>query len=132
MGTDKLDTSIPSKESNWVVLRGFCFIKFWIIVKYINFLKYIYFELSKIFESKNFFVLGWCKKKKNMAEQWHIEASKVSKRTSNPIRQIVDGMKVKPNPEKELVSLSIGSFLFSSFPFEFLFPFLLFNVLVFQ
>ena len=36
------------------------------------------------------------------------EASSVAKNTSNPIRNIVDRSKVTPNPEKEIISLSLG------------------------
>lgn len=36
------------------------------------------------------------------------EASSVAKNTSNPIRNIVDASKIVPNPEKELISLSLG------------------------
>ena len=42
-------------------------------------------------------------------EGWHVAPSLVSQRTSNPIRAIVDGMKVKPNPDLEMISLSIGN-----------------------
>ncbi|KAI9291556.1 tyrosine aminotransferase [Neoconidiobolus thromboides FSU 785] len=39
---------------------------------------------------------------------WDIKITEVAKRTYNPIRQVVDGMKVAPNPEKKVISLSIG------------------------
>ncbi|RUP51823.1 tyrosine aminotransferase [Jimgerdemannia flammicorona] len=39
---------------------------------------------------------------------WHIPASQVAQRTLNPIRQIVDHMKIAPNKDKEMISLSIG------------------------
>lgn len=39
---------------------------------------------------------------------WSCEASAVSKRTVNPIRQIVDTMKIVPHPEKQMIALSIG------------------------
>ncbi|KAI9091884.1 pyridoxal phosphate-dependent transferase [Phlyctochytrium arcticum] len=39
---------------------------------------------------------------------FNIKASKVSLRTRNPIREIVDNLKVKPNPEKEFISLALG------------------------
>lgn len=39
---------------------------------------------------------------------WTVPASLASKRTTNPIRQIVDTMKVKPNPNKEMISLALG------------------------
>jgi tyrosine aminotransferase len=37
-----------------------------------------------------------------------IKASKVSLRTRNPIRQIVDNLKVNPNPSKTFISLALG------------------------
>ncbi|KAI8907200.1 pyridoxal phosphate-dependent transferase [Gorgonomyces haynaldii] len=37
-----------------------------------------------------------------------IQASTVALRTKNPIRDIVDKMKVVPNPEKEFISLALG------------------------
>ncbi|KAJ3302142.1 hypothetical protein HDV03_005378 [Kappamyces sp. JEL0829] len=37
-----------------------------------------------------------------------IPASIVSQRTRNPIRQIVDNLKVHPNPDKEFISLALG------------------------
>ncbi|XP_003227448.2 tyrosine aminotransferase [Anolis carolinensis] len=39
---------------------------------------------------------------------WAVRASEMSKRTFNPIRAIVDSMKVEPHPQKPLISLSIG------------------------
>ncbi|KAJ3021762.1 hypothetical protein HKX48_007837 [Thoreauomyces humboldtii] len=45
-----------------------------------------------------------------MVEQttFNIKPSVVSMRTRNPIRAIVDNMKVKPNPEKDFISLALG------------------------
>jgi tyrosine aminotransferase len=37
-----------------------------------------------------------------------IQTSIVALRTKNPIRQIVDNLKVNPNPEKEFISLALG------------------------
>jgi tyrosine aminotransferase len=37
-----------------------------------------------------------------------IKASKVSLRTRNPIRAIVDSLKVQPHPDKEFISLALG------------------------
>ncbi|XP_033104303.1 tyrosine aminotransferase-like [Anneissia japonica] len=39
---------------------------------------------------------------------WNIRSSEAAKNTVNPIRIIVDGMKLEPNPKKHLISLSIG------------------------
>jgi len=32
----------------------------------------------------------------------------MAKHTDNPIRKIVDGMKLTPNPDKDMIALSIG------------------------
>lgn len=40
--------------------------------------------------------------------KWTIASSHMAKRTFNPIRTVVDGMKLEPNPDKDLISLSIG------------------------
>ena len=37
-----------------------------------------------------------------------IQASRSARNTINPIRRIVDRMKISPNPAKEMISLSIG------------------------
>lgn len=39
---------------------------------------------------------------------WNVESSNIAKNTFNPIRSIVDGMKLTPNPEKDMIALSIG------------------------
>lgn len=39
---------------------------------------------------------------------WKVPASIISKRTSNPIRAIVDHIKVKPNANKSMISLALG------------------------
>lgn len=39
---------------------------------------------------------------------WNVQASKRSMRTINPIRNLIQNMKVEPNPDKELIKLSIG------------------------
>ena len=39
---------------------------------------------------------------------WAVESSVVSKRVVNPIRRIVDTMKIVPHPEKPMIALSIG------------------------
>lgn len=44
-----------------------------------------------------------------MASEWKtIRAADRAMRTTNPIRAIVDNLKSKPNPEKKVISLSIG------------------------
>lgn len=37
-----------------------------------------------------------------------VAASLVAQRTRNPIRQIVDNLKVVPNPDKDFISLALG------------------------
>uniref|UniRef100_A0A8C4QL11 Tyrosine aminotransferase n=1 Tax=Eptatretus burgeri TaxID=7764 RepID=A0A8C4QL11_EPTBU len=41
-------------------------------------------------------------------QQWNVRASIQAKQTFNPIRSIVDGIKICPNSSKEFISLSIG------------------------
>lgn len=44
-----------------------------------------------------------------MSDAWlPIQASRSAQNTINPIRRIVDRMKIAPNPSKEVISLSIG------------------------
>lgn len=40
--------------------------------------------------------------------RWNVRASEMAKNTLNPIRAIVDGMKLTPNPDKPMIALSIG------------------------
>ena len=41
-------------------------------------------------------------------KRWEVPASSMAKKTFNPIRSIVDHMKIEPNPEKEMIKLSLG------------------------
>jgi len=41
-------------------------------------------------------------------EEWRVNASIVAKNTFNPIRNILETMSIAPNPEKKMISLSIG------------------------
>ncbi|XP_065776618.1 tyrosine aminotransferase isoform X2 [Muntiacus reevesi] len=50
-------------------------------------------------------VLGKVKSRK---ARWSVRPSDMSNKTFNPIRAIVDNMKVKPNPNKTMIALSIG------------------------
>lgn len=52
-------------------------------------------------------------KLKATMKRWNVHASEMSKNTLNPIRAIVDGMKLTPNPEKPMIALSIGTVLFA-------------------
>ncbi|KAL0968220.1 hypothetical protein UPYG_G00263970 [Umbra pygmaea] len=47
-------------------------------------------------------------KLKSRRQRWNIRPSKMSINTLNPIRSIVDGMTLTPNPEKPMIALSIG------------------------
>ncbi|MEQ2243846.1 hypothetical protein ILYODFUR_011026 [Ilyodon furcidens] len=47
-------------------------------------------------------------KTKSRRQRWEVKPSEMAKNTLNPIRAIVDGMKLTPNPEKPMISLSIG------------------------
>lgn len=49
-------------------------------------------------------------KMKGRRARWNVKPSDMSNKTFNPIRAIVDNMKVKPNPNKTVISLSIGKF----------------------
>lgn len=39
---------------------------------------------------------------------WNVRPSKIAANTVNPIRSIVDNLHINPNPEKQVISLSIG------------------------
>ncbi|CAG5958381.1 unnamed protein product [Menidia menidia] len=47
-------------------------------------------------------------KPKSRRQRWEVKASEMAKNTLNPIRAIVDGMKLTPNPDKPMIALSIG------------------------
>ncbi|KAL0849335.1 hypothetical protein ABMA28_013650 [Loxostege sticticalis] len=39
---------------------------------------------------------------------WEVRASALARNTHNPIRSIVENLQVEPNPEKQLIALSVG------------------------
>lgn len=43
-------------------------------------------------------------------QSWNVEATSFAKNTINPIRNIVERLKLEPNPEKYMIPLSIGKF----------------------
>ena len=43
-----------------------------------------------------------------MKEEWRVPSSIVSKRTVNPIREVVSSMRATPNFNKEHISLALG------------------------
>uniref|UniRef100_A0A8C5FZ78 Tyrosine aminotransferase n=1 Tax=Gouania willdenowi TaxID=441366 RepID=A0A8C5FZ78_GOUWI len=47
-------------------------------------------------------------KAKSRRQMWDVKPSEMAVNTLNPIRAIVDGMKLTPNPEKPMIALSIG------------------------
>ena len=47
-------------------------------------------------------------KRRKVRHSWNVQSSAIAKKTFNPIRSIVDGMKLTPNPEKDMIALSIG------------------------
>ncbi|CAD5123931.1 DgyrCDS12239 [Dimorphilus gyrociliatus] len=48
------------------------------------------------------------KKCSRSTDSWNLEVSTIAKNTFNPIRALVDQMKLTPNPEKSMIALSIG------------------------
>uniref|UniRef100_A0A672ZQ99 Tyrosine aminotransferase n=1 Tax=Sphaeramia orbicularis TaxID=375764 RepID=A0A672ZQ99_9TELE len=47
-------------------------------------------------------------KAKSRRQRWEVKPSDMANNTLNPIRAIVDGMKLTPNPDKPMIALSIG------------------------
>ena len=45
---------------------------------------------------------------RNISDGWNVRASARSLRTVNPIRNLVQNIDVEPNPEKDLIKLSVG------------------------
>jgi tyrosine aminotransferase len=43
--------------------------------------------------------------------QWQVISSNTAQNTHNPIRDIVENLRLEPNPEKPMIALSIGEFL---------------------
>lgn len=52
---------------------------------------------------------------KSRRQRWEVKPSELAINTVNPIRAIVDGMKLTPHPDKPMISLSIGKKSFSDF-----------------
>ena len=50
-------------------------------------------------------------KVKSRRQRWEVRPSETANNTLNPIRAIVDGMKLTPNPDKPMIALSIGEIL---------------------
>lgn len=47
-------------------------------------------------------------------KMWNVPVTDFAKNTHNPIRAIVEGLKIEPNPEKQLIALSIGKSMWAS------------------
>ena len=47
-------------------------------------------------------------RKTSSRKEWKVNASTLAKKTFNPIRNILETMNIAPNPEKQMISLSIG------------------------
>jgi tyrosine aminotransferase len=48
--------------------------------------------------------------KNNRPKKWDVKISEFARTTHNPIRAIVEGLKIEPNPDKQMIALSIGTF----------------------
>ena len=44
----------------------------------------------------------------NKKSKWVVPISEAAENTENPIRRIVDTMKIEPNPKYDFISVSIG------------------------
>lgn len=44
----------------------------------------------------------------NLRSEWNIETSKFAQSTSNPVRKMIEQMKIEPNPNLPMIALSIG------------------------
>ncbi|XP_028440137.1 tyrosine aminotransferase [Perca flavescens] len=59
-------------------------------------------------------------KTKSRRQRWEVKPSEMANKTLNPIRAIVDGMKLTPNPDKPMIALSIGDpTVFGNMPTDF-------------
>jgi len=47
-------------------------------------------------------------------ERWNVRASDIARKTHNPIRSIVENIIVEPNPNKQMIALSIGELVYFS------------------
>ncbi|CAF1013796.1 unnamed protein product [Brachionus calyciflorus] len=44
----------------------------------------------------------------NLNSEWNIDSSEFAKSTCNPVRKLIEQMKIEPNPELQMIALSIG------------------------
>lgn len=63
------------------------------------------------------------------SQAWQVRASALANNTRNLIRSIVEHLQVEPNPEKPLIALSVGKFVYKRHDSEseYVFVKLLFN-----
>lgn len=45
-------------------------------------------------------------------QDWEVRASTLARNTHNLIRGIVENLQVEPNPEKPLIALSVGKYIY--------------------
>jgi hypothetical protein len=43
--------------------------------------------------------------------KWQVASSNTARNTHNPIRSIVENLRLEPNPQKTMIALSIGEFM---------------------
>lgn len=48
---------------------------------------------------------------KSSGKSWNLRMTKFAVKTENPLRKIWEGIKVFPNPKKEVITLQIGNFI---------------------
>eukprot|EP00388_Colpodella_angusta_P017579 GDKJ01043451.1.p1 GENE.GDKJ01043451.1~~GDKJ01043451.1.p1 ORF type:complete len:445 (-),score=97.41 GDKJ01043451.1:238-1572(-) len=66
------------------------------------------FNVTRMFNTKQMEVVDSVSKPITSAKYGVVATTSFVKQTRNPIRELVDRMHVKPNPEKKLIPLSIG------------------------
>ncbi|KAL1374964.1 hypothetical protein pipiens_017782 [Culex pipiens pipiens] len=70
--------------------------------------------------TRNLVKLGACGGAPANRSKWNVPVSEFAQLTHNPIRAIVEGLKIVPNPEKPLIALSIvgqpGEVVHHAFP----------------
>lgn len=49
-------------------------------------------------------------RRSRLNEPWDVRASALARNTHNLIRDIVENLQVEPNPDKQLIALSVGKF----------------------
>lgn len=59
---------------------------------------------------KSVFYIEFIRMTVDMCDQkfWDVRASDIANNTHNPIRAIVESLQLEPNPDKQMISLSIG------------------------